>query len=89
MTTRQDTGAEPVAMSEVAAGEAECGAGSTTIRRTRLEEIRKLSEIRGPHAGSGCQCNQCLQAVALRELYLDYREVRAREEQQIRDAVTW
>lgn len=52
-------------------------------------QIGKLAGVRGPHAGSGCVCNGCLQAEALAELYLDYREIRGREEFQIVDEVLW
>jgi hypothetical protein len=30
-----------------------------------VDEIFHLATIRGPHAGSGCACNQCRQAEAL------------------------
>lgn len=30
-----------------------------------IDEIFRLATIRGPHAGSGCACNQCQQAEAL------------------------
>jgi len=49
----------------------------TTLSATRLQAIGDLSKIRGPHAGSGCQCNGCLQAAALTDLHGEYERLRA------------
>lgn len=43
----------------------------------RLQGIAELSKIRGPHAGSGCQCNGCLQATALVDLHGEFERLRA------------
>lgn len=43
----------------------------------RLQAIGDLSKIRGPHAGSGCKCNGCLQAAALTDLHGEYERMRA------------
>lgn len=43
----------------------------------RLQTIAALSMVRGPHAGSGCKCNGCLQAAALVDLHGEYERLRA------------
>jgi hypothetical protein len=50
------------------------------ISANRLQAIVNLSKIPGPRKkimGSGCQCNSCLQALALVDLYSEYKRVRA------------
>lgn len=42
----------------------------------RLQAIAALSKVRGPHAGSGCKCNGCLQATALVDLHGEYERLR-------------
>lgn len=47
------------------------------LSASRLQAIADLSKIRGPHAGSGCVCNSCLQAVALDDLHGECARLRA------------
>lgn len=48
-----------------------------TLSESCLQAITDLSKIRGPHAGSGCQCNSCLQVIALVDLQGEYERLRA------------
>lgn len=44
----------------------------------QLQQAEELASIRGPHAGSGCCCNQCLQAAVLPVLRDEVLHLRSR-----------
>ncbi len=43
----------------------------------RLREIARLAQVRGPHAAFGCECDGCLQALALADLLAEHERLRA------------
>jgi hypothetical protein len=52
-------------------------ASQEPLSAIRLQAIAALSKVRGPHAGSDCKCNGCLQAAALTDLHGEYERLRA------------